>query len=181
MILKSCHGIVLFYLHFRIIHNEVSFAVTFAGGYREVWRLVSSGFRCLRPGVDHIKRAYRGSSWRRAAHMQEIMMLMKQHQRDEQGTMPGKVGNSLHSVVHWRSSKVMKKAGWLVQPIRTVWLNEIVNCATRARIEKERKENVTTLLNKFSMHDVEELADLVNERLQHQDCAQSFWKDLFTV
>lgn len=65
----------------------------------------------------------------------------------------------------------MEKGDRLVQPISTVYLDETVSCLSIERIEKERNENVTTLLKMFLRLVDEVLADLMTERLQDQGCA----------
>lgn len=55
----------------------------------------------------------------------------------------------------------MEGSAGLVQPIWAVSMDEIVRCIAGARIEEERNEKLTTLLNIFSKHGVDVLADLL--------------------
>lgn len=74
-------------------------------------------------------------------------------------------------MVHWRSLTLWKTVVE-VQLIWTVCSDEMVRGVVSAGIRKERKKNVTTLLDMYS-HCVDVLDDLVREML-NQGCAQTF-------
>lgn len=51
--------------------------------------------------------------------------------------------------------------------------DEISKYVCSEESEEARNENVKTLFHNISNHVIETLSDLMNERLQHQGCAQS--------
>lgn len=113
-----------------------------------------------------IQKAYRESYGIRATCMQEKVILRERQRTDEQDIMFTEVGSSLPSVVHRRSSYCMEEGGRSVQPIWTLYLNEIIACVAVVVTEEERNENITVLLNMVSKNDLEVLPDLVQERVR---------------
>lgn len=108
-------------------------------------------------------------------------MLMERIRTDEKHTMSTEVVSRSQSLVHRRSSKCMKEGGGVIHWIRAVCMEETIRCAASAAIEEVINENVTTLLNMFSRHRVEVLANLMKVKLQGQGCAPCFRSVLRSV
>lgn len=77
----------------------------------------------------------------------------------------------------------MKEGSEILYPIRSVYTDEIVGLVAGVKRYEERNEKVKGLPNRFLVHCVEVLVDLMGGKMQDQRCAQvlriddlSVWK-----
>lgn len=63
----------------------------------------------------HMKRAYGGTSRRRAARLQDLLMLMERKQRRKKHTMSSEVGTGSKRVILRSLTKFLKEGNGLVQ------------------------------------------------------------------
>lgn len=80
--------------------------------------------------------------------------------------MSTEVCRSSQNVVDREPFKFMKESGAIVQPIRTVWVDEFLGFDAVAGTEEKRNNSVETFLKAFSKHSTEVLACLLKEILQ---------------
>lgn len=113
-------------------------------------------------------------------------MVTKQRQKSTELGMSTKVKTSSHSEIDKGTSSHVEQDSEIEPPTWAVCSDANISCVARGQKEGKRQKNMKTVLNMFSKHAIEKLADLIKERLLDQVCAPSsetfhlsVWKDEF--
>lgn len=138
--------------------------------FRDIFILDASVYKQLN---THTKTYTDGRLGGEATRTQELFRLIGRQQRGERFAIFAEAGSSLQIVVHKRASICMAEDGILVQPILTVYLDEIVRCVVCEEKRDEINKIVKTLLGMFSQNGIELPVDLLKEKLQGQYLVQS--------
>lgn len=121
----------------------------------------------------HIRRACRGPTKRRAARMNQSVMLIEWHQSSERPRISTEVGFNMLIVVHEKSVRCTEHGCVIVQTIYPGCFDGIVGCLSSEEKKKARNVNVRTSLNMFPKHIIKVLPDLVQTKRQEKWYAQS--------